>query len=93
MNGQFLRTYNRLAQHYRRFIPCFADIATPLTDLTAGFGSKTRAINWDHKCQKAFELSKEKLCTAPILSIPDMNKPFRIECDSSDFAAGAVLLQ
>lgn len=50
-------------------------------------------INWTPECQDAFDSLKQKLSLAPILPTPNMNKPFRIECDSSDFAAGAVLLQ
>jgi hypothetical protein len=92
-NVQQVRQFLGLAQHYRRFIPGFATIASPLTDLTSGTGYKTRAINWTPQCNDAFNLLKHKLCSAPVLSTPDMHKPFRIECDSSDFAAGAVLLQ
>ena len=75
------------------FLPNFAGIATALTDLTTGTGAKTRAIEWTPECQVAFDLLKNKLCEAPVLSIPNMDKLFRIECDSSDFAAGAVLMQ
>lgn len=92
-NVQEVRQFCGLAQHYKRFIPNYAGIASCLTDLTAGNGSKTRPINWTAECQKSFDLLKELLCSAPVLSTPDMDKPFRIECDSSDFAVGAVLLQ
>ncbi|KAG1324500.1 hypothetical protein G6F62_009065 [Rhizopus arrhizus] len=74
-NVQQVRQFIGLAQHYRRFIPGFADIASPLTDLTKGSGPKCRAIRWIDECQKSFDLS------------------FRIECDASDYAIGAVLLQ
>ncbi|CEP11500.1 hypothetical protein, partial, partial [Parasitella parasitica] len=33
------------------------------------------------------------LTSSPILKLPDMRKPYRIETDSSDFGVGAVLLQ
>ncbi|KAG1177351.1 hypothetical protein G6F36_010832 [Rhizopus arrhizus] len=92
-NVQQVRQFIGLAQHYRRFISGFAGIAAPLTNLTQGSGPKRRAISWTEDCQKSFELIKKKLATAPVLATPDMEKPFRIECDASDFAIGAVLLQ
>ena len=33
------------------------------------------------------------LCTEPILIAPNMNKPFYISVDASDFAVGAILEQ
>ena len=33
------------------------------------------------------------LQSAPVLSAPDFNRPFKIAVDASDVAAGAVLLQ
>ncbi|KAG1471288.1 hypothetical protein G6F57_011442 [Rhizopus arrhizus] len=92
-NVQQVRQFIGLAQHYRKFIPGFADIASPLTDLTKGSGHKCRTIRWTDECQKSFDLIKKKITTAPVLITPDMNKPFRIECDASDYAIGAVLLQ
>ncbi|KAG0781421.1 hypothetical protein G6F22_009577 [Rhizopus arrhizus] len=93
-NVQQVRQFIGLAQHYRRFIPGFADIASPLTDLTKGSRPKCRAIRWIDECQKSFDLvKKKKITTAPVLITPDMNKSFRIECDASDYAIGAVLLQ
>ncbi|SAM00569.1 hypothetical protein [Absidia glauca] len=92
-NVQEVRQFFGLAQHYRRFMPGFAGIAAPITDLTRGVGPKRRSIVWTADCQVSFEKIKSMLCTAPILLTPDMTKPFRIETDASDFGIGAVLLQ
>ncbi|KAG1174195.1 hypothetical protein G6F36_011270 [Rhizopus arrhizus] len=93
INVQQVRQFMGLAQHYRKFIKGFAGITAPLTDLTKGTGHKRRAIQWTDECQKSFDMIKKKLSSAPVLINPDMDKPFRIECDASDFAVGAVLLQ
>ncbi|KAG0975536.1 hypothetical protein G6F57_011275 [Rhizopus arrhizus] len=93
INVQQVRQFMGLAQHYRRFIKNFAGIAAPLTDLTKGVGAKCRAIQWNEQCQESFDYIKKKISSAPVLMNPDMSKPFRIECDASDFAVGAVLLQ
>lgn len=66
-NVQEVRQFIGLAQHYRRFIPSFASIATPLTDLTKGSGPKRRAIVWNDACQASFETIKARLMDAPVL--------------------------
>ena len=48
---------------------------------------------WSSACQDAFEGLKLAMTSAPVLLMPDSMKPFRLECDSSDFATGAVLSQ
>nr|GEW44756.1 reverse transcriptase domain-containing protein [Tanacetum cinerariifolium] len=59
--------------------------------------SHKRAIAWkiiDIKdCIDAFETLKKKLTEASILVVPDWNLPFKLMCDASDFAIGAVLGQ
>ncbi|GJZ40408.1 reverse transcriptase domain-containing protein [Tanacetum coccineum] len=44
-------------------------------------------------CIDAFETLKKKLTEAPILVVLDWNLPFKLMCDASDFAIGAVLGQ
>ena len=92
-NVQEVRQFLGLSQHYRRFIPNFSTIASYLTALTHGTGPKKRKIQWTPDCQKSFDTIKSLLCTAPVLRLPDMDLPFRIETDSSDFGVGSVLLQ
>lgn len=74
---------------YRRFIEGFAKISKPLTSLT----KKETPWNWGPEQQDAFEALKERFTTAPILVMADTTKPFRIECDASDFAVGSILSQ
>jgi hypothetical protein len=36
---------------------------------------------------------KHRLCSAPVLTLPDLQQPFEIETDASDYAIGATLTQ
>ncbi len=74
---------------YRRFIPRFAHIAEPLTQLTR----KHAHFVWNKERQKSFEKLKEALTHAPILTIPRFDLPFKLFTDCSDVALGAVLVQ
>ena len=46
---------------------------------------------WSTTQQQAFDMLKEKFTIVPILSYPDNDCKFHLECDSLDFAMGAVL--
>ncbi len=43
--------------------------------------------------QKAFEIIKAKLVTAPVVVYPDFNKPFILYMNTSEGGVGAVLHQ
>ena len=48
---------------------------------------------WGEEQQVAFETLKRALCLAPVLARPDFSRPFKIQCDASGVALGAVLTQ
>ena len=77
------------ANFYRRFVAGFSALAQPLTKLLR----KDSPWRWGEEEQKAFDVLKKAFTTAPILIMPDLKKPFTVECDASDFATGAVLSQ
>lgn len=64
-------------------------MAGPLHSLTrVGIG-----FQWSDSCQKSFELLKQKLVEAPVLSYPSFNKDFILETDASAQGLGAILSQ
>ena len=73
---------------YRRFIRDYSHVAQPLFVLTGKTDFK-----WGEEQTKAFEELKSRITSAPVLSLADDSKPFRVEADSSDVATGAVLSQ
>ena len=56
-----LRSFLGLVNFYRHFVPQFADMAAPLTDLTG----KNIRFKWESKQQHAFETVKKELMSLP----------------------------
>nr|GFC59019.1 putative reverse transcriptase domain-containing protein [Tanacetum cinerariifolium] len=61
-----IRQFLGLAGYYRRFIEGFSKIARPMTKLT----QKKVKFEWGDKQEEAFQVIKQKLCSAPILALP-----------------------
>ena len=74
---------------YRRFIEGYSELVRPLTSLLR----KGRVFEWGEEQKETFRRYKEKFRDAPVLIIPNPEKPYVVECDASDFAVGAVLSQ
>ncbi|GKA94837.1 putative reverse transcriptase domain-containing protein [Tanacetum coccineum] len=75
--------------YYRRFIEGFSLISKPLTKLT----EKNKKYEWGTEEDEAFQTLKEKLCSAPILALPEGTENFVVYCDASHKGFGAVLMQ
>nr|GEX64940.1 putative reverse transcriptase domain-containing protein [Tanacetum cinerariifolium] len=84
-----IRQFLGLAGYYRRFIVGFSKIAKPMTKLT----QKKIKFKWGDKKEAAFQLLKQKLCSAPILALPEGSEDFVAYCDASIKGLGAVLMQ
>ena len=54
---------------------------------------KAVSFKWGEEQENAFSLLKSKLISTPLISVPDFNKAFKIECDASGIGIGAVLMQ
>ncbi|GKE51990.1 putative reverse transcriptase domain-containing protein, partial [Tanacetum coccineum] len=62
---------------------------SPLTKLT----QKNKPYVWGDDEEEAFQTLKLKLCSAPILSLPEGSEDFVVYCDASLKGFGAVLMQ
>ncbi|GJV65317.1 putative reverse transcriptase domain-containing protein [Tanacetum coccineum] len=82
-----IRQFLGLAGYYRRFIEGFSKIAKSMTKLT----QKGIKFDWGEKEENAFQLIKQKLCSAPILALPEGSEDFVVYCDASHKGLGAVL--
>ncbi|GJT23681.1 putative reverse transcriptase domain-containing protein [Tanacetum coccineum] len=54
---------------------------------------KNVKFDWSEKAEAAFQLLKQKLCSAPILALPKGSENFVVYCDASRKGLGAVLMQ
>ncbi|GKB06781.1 putative reverse transcriptase domain-containing protein [Tanacetum coccineum] len=84
-----IRQFLGLAGYYRRFIEGFPKIAKPMTKLT----QKKVKFDWGDKAEMAFKLIKQKLCSAPILALPEGSEEFIVYCDASIKRLCTVLMQ
>ena len=82
-----VKSFLCLANFYRRFVPKFADIAAPLTALTADKAEFT----WEDVHYQAFEKLKEVLASPPIITYPTPQDKFVLSTDACDIGLGAIL--
>ena len=88
-NAKTLQQFLGLANYYRKFIPLFSSIASPLYKLL----KKDAKFDWTDKCQIAFDLLKKHLSKDLCLNHPNYNKEFYLFTDASTTGVGAVLMQ
>ena len=74
-----VRSFLGLAGYYRKFIEGFSKTATPLTKLTR----KEEKFIWSEACQNSFVELKQRLTTAPVLTLPSGSEGFTVYYDAS----------
>ncbi|GKD30855.1 putative reverse transcriptase domain-containing protein [Tanacetum coccineum] len=84
-----IRQFLGLTGYHRQFIKGFSKIAKPVMKLT----QKSVKFNWGEKEKIAFQTLKQKLCSAPILALPEGSENFVVYYDASHKGLGAVLIQ
>ncbi|HMB90929.1 MAG TPA: reverse transcriptase family protein, partial [Rhodothermales bacterium] len=75
--------------YYGKFIDHLATIARPLNNLK----KKNATWRFGDEERHAFDLLKERLCSAPVLRHPAMDFLFIVSTDASGYGLGAVLSQ
>lgn len=86
-----VRSFLGLVGFYRKFIPNFSAVASPLSDLTKkGLPNK---VVWGESQQNAFLTLKSALMVTPVSKLPNINGQFILQTDASNIGIGAVLLQ
>lgn len=88
-NADHVRSFLGTAGYYRRFIDCYADIATPLTNML----KKNQAFQWGKEEDVAFRILQERLSTSPVLAYPDREQVQILTTDASNKGISAILSQ
>ena len=84
-----VRQFLGFVSYYRRFMPNFADIATPLVAWTG----KDVPFVWKPVCSTAFYTLRESLIHAPILAFTTETGRYILDTDASNFDLDGVLSQ
>ena len=84
-----VQVFSGFCNFYRRFIKNFSDIAHALFDLTR----KEIPFIWASPQETSFRTLIQAFVTAPVLTLPDHSRPFRLITGASDVATGAILEQ
>lgn len=84
-----VRRFIGMTGYWNRYIPNYSEICAPLHKLKR----KGTKFKWTDECQNAFEKLKYAIINPPILQLANFEKPFVLQTDASNLAAGAVLLQ
>ena len=74
---------------FNRFIEDFSWLATPITRLTR----KEVKFEWNDLCEKAFQVLKRRLTSAPILIVPVRGQRYTVHCNAAKEGLGCVLMQ
>ena len=82
------RSFHGLASFCQGFTKGFNTIVAPITEFL-----KCDFFKWRKEAQKSFKLVKKKVIEAPILSLPDFDNVFEVECDAPNVGIVVVLSQ
>ena len=84
-----IRIFLGLAAYYLRFVDGFASIGSPLTT----FNQNYKKFEWSKACEKSFQLFKDRLTSAPVLTLPEGTKGFVLYWNASRVGLGCLLMQ
>ena len=78
-----------LASYYRKFIPMFSSVISPITSLT----KKNASFVCTVACQTVLDTIKHAITNSPVLIYPDPNKHYHLFTDASNYTWSGVLTQ
>ena len=79
--------------YYREYVPRYAEMEKPLTDLTRHCVPCKLGKLWTEECQTALGSLCQQLTSHRVLRVPSEGQPFILHTDSSRKAVGASLGQ
>jgi len=88
-NKTEVKSFLGLVDNFGRLVQNFSKITTSPTNLTW----KVTKYKWTDWCEEAFQELKNRITSAPILSLPTNNKNFMLYSDASKNGSGCALRQ
>ena len=86
-----VRSFLGLANYFRKFVQGYSSLVAPLINLTKK--DKLSPEDWTVQCEEAFAGVKMLLTNAPVLALPNPDKPYVVISDASVNGTGAILMQ
>ena len=86
-----VRLFMGFAGYYRDFIPNFAALAAPLSDLARK--GQPYKVEWGETHEKAYQSIKALLTKEPVLQLPDPGKNYFLQTNACDSGIGAVIMR
>ena len=83
-----LKGFLGLTRYYKKFVRNYGKIVGPLTRLL-----KKNPFTWNDPTKQAFISLNNSMCLTLVLTVPNFNNPFVLECDVSSIGVGEVLTQ
>ena len=77
MNVTEIRSFMGLAGYYQKFVEGFSKLVDPLTKLAR----KEEKFVWSEACQQSFDELKQKLTSAPVLTLPSGHDGYTVCCE------------
>jgi hypothetical protein len=84
-----IQSFLGLARYYRRFIEGFSSLLGPFIALTR----KNAPSFWNDECEASFQELKQRLVTAPVLTLPMEFVGYVVYIDASKKGLGCILMQ
>lgn len=75
--------------YYCKFVEGFSSTATSLKDLT----KKKAKVEWTDACDKSLQELKDRLTSAPVLTLPLSGDNYTMYCDTSRVCLGCILMK
>ena len=89
LNPTNIRIFLGLVGYYSRFLVCFTSIESPFNTLT----QMSMKFKWLDPCERNFQILKEQLTSALVLTLLEGTKFFVLYCDASRAFLRCVLIQ
>ncbi|KAG2770883.1 hypothetical protein PC129_g15103 [Phytophthora cactorum] len=92
-NQEELHSFLDLTGYVQRFYPDYASLTATMSTLLKKKDKRNAKIHFNDEQLKNFKELKRRLCSPPVLHLPDFNQPMHLRADAIKFAVGGVAFQ